>query len=453
MLVALASLSLFACNREGNLSKTEMDPSVELTEEPVTRASRSGVSDYQNLLTARTWVLTSVKEEGVNVNSAIGNKVTLKSDHTLSFDCSAEGGYTFDHTWEGALISPNEYGEVCDMTWWVYSYDNRYWLEIDDGFLLVFAQDGQTGVYEITSLTEDAFTVDIVTYDETWTLQFSAASFPPAGYTLVWNDEFNRGENLNDNWVFESGGDWPNNELQYYCANGEITLNHTTYKTASVSNSGTLKIKAYKVSPSRKTEYKKYISARMYTKLPDLSWQHGYIEMRAKLPTTAGCWSAFWMLLADGPSYVLDPSMRGGEIDILEHVPNDDVNRAYFSAHSYNATYETDPDSGYYDPVTGALYSYCQNGPISNPSSWHTYSMLWTHEFIRGYIDGVEYFYAPNPAPELEGDDIDLATWPFDQDYYLKLNLAIGGGWGGTPASNFNQATYEIDWIRVYQAQ
>ncbi|MBO4466275.1 MAG: hypothetical protein J5748_06350 [Bacteroidales bacterium] len=64
-----------------------------------------------------------------------------------------------------------------------------------------------------------------------------------------------------------------------------------------------------------------------------------------------------------------------------------------------------------------------------------------------GYCDGVQYFYAPNPVP----NSVDMATWPFDQNFYLKLNLAIGGSWGGTPAADFNEATYEIDWVRVWQ--
>ena len=73
--------------------------------------------------------------------------------------------------------------------------------------------------------------------------------------------------------------------------------------------------------------------------------------------------------------------------------------------------------------------------------------MEWTHEYIKGFFDGEEYFYAPNPVP----GTVDYPTWPFDQVFNLKLNLAIGGSWGGTPADNFKEATYEIDWVRVYQ--
>lgn len=266
--------------------------------------------------------------------------------------------------------------------------------------------------------------------------------YAPAGYGLVWSNEFDSQVQLYTDWYFEQGGTgWGNNELQYYCAGG--VYEPTGQQTAFVSD-GTLKIKAYKISPSYASGNCEYISTRMNTKE---TWQYGYIEMRARLPLVQGCWPAFWMLLKDGPYWVRDPSKTGAEIDILEFVPGDDPNTIYFSAHSYNATPEAGNKTGYVDPKTGVKHSYCQFKKISNPGDWHCYGMEWTHEYIRGYCDGVEYFYVPNPTPTI----VDMATWPFDQQFNLKLNLAIGGSWGGTPASNFSEATYEVDWVRVYQ--
>lgn len=264
--------------------------------------------------------------------------------------------------------------------------------------------------------------------------------YAPAGYGLVWSDEFDSQVGLYTNWSFEQGGTgWGNRELQYYCPGG--IYEPTGQQTASVSD-GTLKIKAYKIEPSRSSDNCEYISTRMNTKE---SWQYGYIEMRARLPLTKGCWPAFWMLLKDGPSYVRDASQTGAEIDILEYVPGDQPNTIYFSAHSYNATPEAGTETGYVD-AAGRLHSYCQSMRIANPDDWHCYGMKWTHNEIRGYCDGVEYFYIPNPTPDVE----DPATWPFDQKFYLKLNLAVGGSWGGTPDPGFTEETYEIDWVRVY---
>lgn len=266
--------------------------------------------------------------------------------------------------------------------------------------------------------------------------------YAPSGYHLAWSDEFDSQAGLYSNWSFEKGGTgWGNSELQYYCEGGIYAP--TGQQTASVSN-GSLKIKAFKVTPSSSSNNCEFISARMNTKQ---GWEHGYIEMRARLPMTKGCWPAFWMLPLDGPYNVMDPTGWGAEIDILEYVPGDERYSAYFSAHSHNATPAAGDKSGYVDPSTGTMYSYCQKTRVSTPNNWHCYGMEWTHEYIRGYVDGKEFFYAPNPSPDIQ----DQYSWPFDQKFYIKLNLAVGGSWGGTPASNFTEETYEVDWVRVYQ--
>ena len=266
--------------------------------------------------------------------------------------------------------------------------------------------------------------------------------YAPEGYSLKWSDEFDSQVALYSNWKFNKGGTgWGNGELQYYCDGG--IYEPTGQKTASVSE-GTLKITAYKISGSTASDGKDYISTRMDT---NKGWQYGYIEMRAKMPMVKGCWPAFWMLPSDGPYWVRDASGKGAEIDIMEFVPGDDPKTVWFSAHSYNATGEAGENTGYVDPVSGKKYRYTGSVTVPDAQNWHCYGMEWTHDYIKGFYDGKEYYYAPNPTPNAE----DTYTWPFDQKMYIKLNLAIGGAWGGTPASNFTEATYEIDWVRVYQ--
>ena len=266
--------------------------------------------------------------------------------------------------------------------------------------------------------------------------------YAPAGYSLKWSDEFDNQADFYSNWHFEKGGTgWGNAELQYYCQDGVYTP--TGQKTAAISD-GTLKIKAYKIKASASSDNKEFISTRMNT---NAGWQYGYMEMRAKMPMVVGCWPAFWMLPINGPYWVRDASGKGAEIDIMEFVPGDDPKTVWFSAHSYNATGEAGENTGYVDPESGIKYRYTGDVHVDDPQNWHCYGLEWTHEYIKGFLDGVEYYYAPNPVP----NTVDSYTWPFDQIMNLKLNLAIGGAWGGEPAANFTEATYEIDWVRVYQ--
>ena len=267
-------------------------------------------------------------------------------------------------------------------------------------------------------------------------------SFPasrPVGYRLVWSDEFDNPESLESDWRFEVGGKgWGNNELQYYCANGYFEP--TAQRTAEVKD-GSLFIIAHKIDPGIYSDNRQYISARMNTAR---AWQYGYFEMRAKLPAVAGSWPAFWMLPADGK---YDIANGGGELDIMEWVANepDDV---WFSAHCREVTRGA---AGMYEnPTTGEKSPHSLNAKISDPADeYHTFAMEWTHEYVRALFDGVEYYRAYNPVPNVTDEN----RWPFDKEYYVKLNLAVGGSWGGDVDPDFSTATYEIDYVRVYQKE
>lgn len=134
----------------------------------------------ESLLTAVQWELKAVLEVGNEVESSLGNKVKFNKDHSLAFDCSANGGLTFDHFWEGALIEPYAYyEEVTDpMSWDIWEGDNgEVCLGIWSGYLLVWVQeDIWAGYYRITKLTETSMTVETTaSWGDTWTLVFEAA--------------------------------------------------------------------------------------------------------------------------------------------------------------------------------------------------------------------------------------------------------------------------------------
>ncbi len=242
------------------------------------------------------------------------------------------------------------------------------------------------------------------------------------GYTLVWHDEFNDAHSQSgkaalpntSRWWYETGnGGWGNNEIQNY-----ISAVSGTDSTAFISN-GSLKIKAMKSGSQ-------VLSARMNT---TVSWTYGYFEARLKLPKGKGTWPAFWMMPKNFKAWPDD-----GEIDIMEEVG---YNPGWVSSSIHC--------KAYYHSIgtqkTAAKY-------ISTAESeYHVYGLEWTADYIKGYIDGVSYFEFKNDGAG------NYNTWPFYNPFYLKLNLAWGGDWGGSQGVDESKlpATYEIDYVRVFQ--
>jgi hypothetical protein len=241
--------------------------------------------------------------------------------------------------------------------------------------------------------------------------------FIPDGYILVWNDEFNDDKNRlphEDAWFYETGDHgWGNNELQHYIAAVSGT------DSCAIVSGGALKIIAKKKGDQ-------VISIRMNTKK---SWKYGYFEARLKLPRGKGTWPAFWMLPQNFKSWPLD-----GEIDIMEEVgyrPNWVSSAIHCNA--YNHSIGTQK--------TGEQFI------ETATSDFHRYAVEWTEDYIRGFVDGKMHFEFPN---DKKGNK---DTWPFDVPFYLKLNLAWGGNWGGAQGvdESILPAIYEIDYVRVYQ--
>lgn len=251
--------------------------------------------------------------------------------------------------------------------------------------------------------------------------QFVEPEIPtPAGYALVWQDEFNESSNglpLTSKWWYETAEPgWVNNELQTYIAGrkGDIV-------TADVSD-GTLKIRAIK-------DGGRVYSARVNT---TEGWTYGYFEARLRLPEGKGTWPAFWMM----PT-VWSGWPEGGEIDIMEHVgcvPTE-VSSSIHCKSYYHAigTQKTAARK-----IAGVM------------DEFHVYALEWTEEYIKTYVDGVQLFYY-NPDNYSQGRTAD--TWPFNKPFELKLNLAWGGDWGGMYGVDESclPATYEIDYVRVFQ--
>ena len=249
--------------------------------------------------------------------------------------------------------------------------------------------------------------------------QASATEKPEANWTLEWSDEFNyAGLPDSQKWGYAVGGHgWGNDELQYYT---EARL-----ENAKVAN-GVLTITAIK----EPFEGKDYSSTRLVTRNKK-EFLYGRLEIRAKLPVGNGTWPAIWMMPTNWPKEISKwPDC--GEIDIMEHVGHD-PGVIHASAHSKD----------YYWRI-GTQKTATINIPDAS-ETFHTYSLEWSPEVIRAYVDDTMYF-------EYYNEGLGYDKWPYDKPYYLILNVAVGGAWGsvkGIDESVFPQSM-DIDFVRYY---
>lgn len=236
------------------------------------------------------------------------------------------------------------------------------------------------------------------------------------GWVCIWADEF-EGDTLDSTkWTYEindSGGG--NNELQYY-----------TDQNIEVNNS-ILSIIA------RKERFisRDYTSSRIVSKYKG-DFTYGRIIVRAKNPVGGGTWPAIWMM----------PTMntyggwpRSGEIDIMEYVGN--------KPYEVTGTVHTEARFGGNTPVRSYLL------PTAN-SEFHNYEIIWRPGSITWFVNGVQ-FNQVNYTPQFTQQYKYNQVFPFDQAFFLILNLAIGGTLGGQVDDSIFPTAFEVDYVRVYQ--
>ena len=243
----------------------------------------------------------------------------------------------------------------------------------------------------------------------------------PEGYELVWEENFEQEGHLNEeDWNCEVGERWANNEQQAYTDHlGNVEV-----------KAGSLHIRSLKESCG----IREYTSGRVNT-YGKHSWQYGYFEICAKLPTGHGSWPAIWML----PDSIRHgkPWPDCGEIDIMEHIGRKQDN-IWFSLHSGRHNH-TRKDTRQYTIIK----------EYENVSTeFHTYGMEWTHEYIEFFVDGVS---ACVFRKDKDTEDQTEYAWPFDQPFYLIMNIAVGGGLGGEIDETALPYHMEVDYVRVYQ--
>ncbi|KZN61712.1 glycoside hydrolase family 16 protein [Pseudoalteromonas luteoviolacea] len=287
---------------------------------------------------------------------------------------------------------------------------------------------------------------------------------PVSDWQLVWSDEFDTDTIDANKWLHEVNCDGGgNNEQQCYTASNEN----------SYIENGILHIVAL---PAAEGEQKPYTSARLSSK-NKADFKYGRFEVRAKLPSGQGSWPAFWLLPTDE---VYGGWPNSGEIDVVESVnlkakrEDGSLERHVYGTLHYGKDWPDNESSG---------KEYLLPNEMNPADDFHTYAIEWQEGEIRWYVDG--YLYQTQRRSQAlyngDGDAVGLiyrgwfteyfgqdsgeleTHWdnaPYDQEFHMLLNLAVGGNWPesvnelGVDASAFADGQhFEIDYVRVYQCQ
>jgi len=239
-----------------------------------------------------------------------------------------------------------------------------------------------------------------------WSDEFDASAGAPAD-PAVWTHELGDGS-------LQGNPGWGNHELQHYtdepanaAHDGRGNLVITARRTAANGHSG-------------------FTSARLMTK-GKLELTHGRIETRARVPRGAGLWPAFWAL---GASFGDVPWPACGEIDVMEHVGRE-PRRVFGTIHGPGYS----GDAG----VSGAL-----DLEYDLADDYHVFSIDWEPGSIVWALDGRPY-HSASPA------DVAPNPWVFDGPFFLLLNLAVGGVFGGpVDERTAFPAELVVDHVRVF---
>ena len=252
------------------------------------------------------------------------------------------------------------------------------------------------------------------------------APMPVRTTNLLWSDEFDGKALDTAKWSFDTSRNkvgWYNKELQYYAADRRENLR---------LKNGRLVIELRKdpdaIAKLPDWGGQQYSSAKIMTK-DKVAFDRGFIEVSAKLPCARGTWPAIWMMPQTSA-----PWPDGGEIDILEQVGSQ-PNVAHATLHTALFNHTRGTGRGAETPVPTAC------------SAFHRYQLAWTLDAITVGVDDRAYMQVRNDQPGGRG------AWPFDEPFYLILNLAMGGDWAAAKGIDDPALPQrmEVDYVRVWE--
>ncbi|RYY89021.1 MAG: glycosyl hydrolase family protein [Chitinophagaceae bacterium] len=363
-------------------------------------------------------------DDAAHAEGAAANSLTLR----VALDRAATAPVTVQYrTQDGSALSGEDYTAVTSGTLTFASGETEKQISIS-----IAGDDGREGDENFQVILSNASGATIFRGTATATLlnddtrvPFTDAGYDAPtsypGYTLAWSDEFNSSA-LNTGWWSNQNGDgcpnlcgWGNNELEYYTDRSENLF----------FQDGKMIIEA------RPEAYggRAYTSSKILTS-GKKTFKYGRIDIRAKLPKGKGIWPALWLL---PESNVYGGWPRSGEIDLMELVGHE-PGKVYGTLHYGPGPGSTQISRGYTLPG-GATFN----------DEFHVFSIEWKQDQIKWLVDG-NVFSTVNRA------DIGSMNWPFNEQFFLIFNLAVGGNWPGNPdaTTRFPQWLV-VDYIRVYQ--
>jgi beta-glucanase (GH16 family) len=347
--------------------------------------------------------------------------------HRLSVWAKGTGGMSaqiiqFDKNWAPTDTITLPAAVLPDGQWFHYDFD--------------FAV-ARTAVHANIAIAADGSTLDLDDLEvqdlgEMPRPKSTAAPDPTAGtWKLAWGDEFNGTSLDRTQWTPDDSPTDFNGELHCYTSRPENLAVGGGHLTITARREDALSCPG----DTRFPQGRQYSSALVRS---HSSLREGRVEVRAKVPAGQGLWPAIWLLPVDAARY---KNGRNGEIDVAEVIGSSpDVLHA--SIH-YDYTRRV-------DGVGRQTSSLTVPAPLDR--DFHTYAIEWDRDRVRWFLDDRLYFesgadnrpWYPPPG----------AAWPapFDQDFYVILNLAVGGSWPGSPdASTVVPAVMSVDYVRIYK--
>lgn len=349
----------------------------------------------------------------------------------------------------GFVYAGNGYNNMSDANQWGYWADYIYGLwfqpvQEDIQLRIGYPLNGQLGgsigsnyVYYTFIGNPNAPRPDVTDHED---IAIGTSNDPSiAGMTLIWQDEFNGTQLDASKWNYELGyyiGDDPNS-----WGWGNAELEHYTNSEQNVFvQDGKLNIRALndpKSFPQDPNRYAQYSSGKINTK-GHLSLQYGRVDFSAKLPTGNGIWPALWMLPEDEAYGAWAAS---GEIDVMEakgRLPGTTSGAVHFGGQWPVNKYI----AGEYHFPDGQTFA----------NDFHVYTLIWEEDNFKWYVDG-KFFFKVTRDQWYSVAAPNNPNAPFDQPFYIIMNLAVGGHFDGglAPSPGDIPATMQVDYVRVYK--